>query len=863
VLRRGRLVAALLWIAAAGASRAQVPAPEAVLGFRVGADSQLASWRQIGDYFARLAAASPRVRVDTLGPTTQGRPFLLVTITDPANQARRTELLAGQRLLADPRRLTAEDERRLLAGQPAVILISCSIHATEVAASQMAMELAWRLASDSALGRALRDVVVLLVPSANPDGVDIVGDWYRETRGTAYDGTAPPWLYHPYVGHDNNRDFFMLTQVETRHLTRTLYREWFPAVVYDVHQMGSTGPRFFVPPFADPLNPNLDPAIVGGINLVGTAMAAALLDAGRTGVAHQERFDLWWHGGARTVPARHNMIGILSEAASARIASPFCPRPGAIRPAEPRVTAPAAWTPGCWRLRDIVEYELTAAEALVRLAAQQREAFLARFVTAGRRAVEAGRTSAPAAFLLPPDGDAGRAAHLANVLLAAGVEVHRARAAFTADGRRWPGGTLVVRMDQPFRSHAKDLLERQTYPARRLYPGGSTIPPYDVTGWTLPLQMGVSAEPVATLPDADLELLDTATVAAGAVEGAGDIVLLDNTWNGHIAAVWDALRAGGAVRIATAPFDAAGRRWAAGTLMVLGARGAVEAAARRHGFRAAAVRRLPAAADSGPMVRGVPRVGVYRSWNASMDEGWTRWVLEQLGVPYRTVDDSTVRAGELRGRFDVLLFPSESDTAIAFGRTAAIVPARYSGGLGEPGIAAVRAFLAAGGAVIAIDRASEFAVRRLGAPARIVRAAARGGETDAGPAEPRRDTSGARFSAPGSVLRAVAGGPHPIASGYGAEVPVYFISSTILESAPGARVVLRWPGTEELLLSGYLEGGEVLAGRPALLEGPVGDGRVILFGFRPQHRGQTHGTYRLLTNAILFAVSSDPVRRSR
>jgi hypothetical protein len=685
--------------------------------------------------------------------------------------------------------------------------------------------------------------------------VDIVGDWYRQSRGTAWDGTGPPWLYHPYTGHDNNRDWYMLTQPETRLLTRVLYRDWFPEVVYDVHQMGGTGARIFVPPFADPVNPNLDPAIVGAINLAGAAMASALLDAGRTGVVHQARFDLWWHGGARTVPTRHNMVGILSEAASARVASPLCLPATALRAPAPGVTYPAAWVPTCWRLRDIVDYELVAAEALVRLAAGQRAVFVQRFVAANRRAVEAGRRDAPAAFLLPPTGDLERRAHLANLLLATGVEVHRATAAFDADGHAWPSGTLVVRMDQAFRAHAKDLLEVQRYPERRAYPGGPPVPPYDVTGWTLPLQMDVPAAAVATLGAVPLERLDTVVVAPGAVAGRGDVILLDNTVNGHIAAVWGALAAGAEVRVAPAPFHSAGRRWDAGTLVIRGGRAAVESAARRHGFRATAVPSAPGL-GAAPVRRGVPRVALYRSWNAAMDEGWTRWVLEQLGVPFTSVTDSVLRAGALRRRFDVVILPSETERAIADGRRSGTVPARYAGGLGEPGIAALRTFLAEGGGVIALDQASRFAVARLGAPARVLRTAARGG--DAADLPDADTDSVARFSAPGSILSATVDRGHPLASGYAATIPIYFISSAVLEPGPGARAVLTYPGEESPLLSGYLEGADVLAGRAALVDAPVGAGRVVLFGFRPQHRGQTHGTFRLLTNAILLAAAAPP-----
>jgi len=835
---------------------AQVPSPESVLGFRVGQDSMLASWRQIGDYFTRLAAASPRVRVDTLGRSTQGRPFLLVTISDPANLARRAELMENQRRLADPRTLSDAEAARITGQQPAVILIQCSIHSTEIAASQMSMELAWRLATDTALGRLLQGVVVLLVPSPNPDGVDIVGDWYRASRGTAWDGTGPPWLYHPYVGHDNNRDWFMLTQVETRLLTRALYRDWFPLVFYDVHQMGSNGSRMFVPPFTDPVNPNLDPAIVAGMNLVGTTMASALIDAGKTGVVHQQTYDLWWHGGSRSTPTRHNMVGILSEAASARLATPQCS--ANVRQPARGINYPAPWAGGCWRLRDIVDYELITSEALVRLAHDQRDAFVRRFLEANRRAIAAGRAGNPFAFVLPPTGDQGRRAHLANLLIASAIEVHRARAAFTAGGTDYPAGTLVVRMDQPFRAHAKDLLERQEYPDRRAFAGGPPLPPYDVAGWTLPLQMDVTSATLAAPFTADLERLDTVTVASGAIAGRGDVVLLDNTWNAHITAAWRALAAGASLQIAPAAMTVEGRSWPAGTLVVRGGRAALDSAALALGFSATAVRQAALPAGT-PTVRGVPRVALYRSWNGSMDEGWTRWVFEQLGVPYVTLTDSAARAGGLAARFDAVILPSETEQNIANGRRAGTMPAQYVGGLGTAGQTALREFLAQGGTVIALDQASRYAIRRLGAPARAFRTSRTGAE-DADPTavatQPTERDSGevSRFFAPGSIFDVAVDRSHPIASGIGERAAVYFVSSTILEPRDGARAILTYPAGHNPLLSGYVDGAELLGGRAALVEAPVGRGRAILFGFRTQHRGQTHGTFRLLTNAILYGA---------
>jgi hypothetical protein len=846
-------LAALLLCALPGSLAGQVPSPESVLGFRVGADSMLADWSQIGAYFTRLAAASPRIRVDTLGPTTQGRPYLLVTISDSANLAHRAALMDGQRRLADPRTLDAAAERRLITTQPAVVLISCSIHSTEIAASQMAMELAYRLVTDSGLAAALRDVVVLLAPSANPDGIDIVTDWYRRTRETPYDGTAPPWLYHPYVGHDDNRDWYMLTQPETRYLTRVLYHEWFPEVLYDAHQMGANGARMFVPPFADPVNPNLDGILVEATNHVGTAMATALADSGYTGVAHQISFDLWWHGGNRTVPARHNMIGILTEAASARIASPIQLPASALRQPARGVNYPSPWPGGWWRLGDIVDYELVTSEALVTLAARERAGFLVRFVKLGRRAIAAGRTEQPAAYVMPAhQHDEGARAQLANLLIADGVEVWRARAPFVAGGTSYAAGAYVIPLAQPYRAHVKDLFERQHYPVRYAYPGGPPVPPYDVTGWTLPPQMGVEVDSLGSPVQADLERVDSAVVPPGAITGRGAVVLLANRSNAEATAVWRALAAGATVAFAPAPFEAGGRSWPGGTLAVRGGRQALDAAARDLGFEGVAVPRLTTWRGA-PSLRAVPRVAVYRSWNANIDEGWTRWVLERLGIPYTTVTDSVIRAGGLDERFDVVILPSEGARAIRSGRRPGSLPPQYTGGLGEPGAAALKTFLADGGTLIAFGEATAYCITDLGVPGSVATPVRGGrGEVGAG-AAPERAASA--FSAPGSVFEVEVDRAHPIASGMDSATAVYFIQTPILDAGPGARVVAAYPRDRDPLLSGLAEHVEAIEGHPALVEQPVGRGRAILFAFRPQHRGQTNATFKLLTNAILYGAA--------
>jgi hypothetical protein len=839
---------ALALTAVAGAARlpaqARPPSPTEVLGFRPGTDSLLADWREIGAYLSRLATASPVVRLDTIGRSTLGRPLLLVTVASEANQSRLAQLRGWQTRLADPRLLPAAAEDSLVAAAPAVVLISNAIHSTEIASSQMQLELIWRLAAEPAWRRLLDSLVVLIVPSANPDGVDTVVGWYRQYRGTPFEAGPIPWLYHPYAGHDNNRDWFMLTQVETQAISRVLYREWFPAVVWDVHQMGSSGARLFVPPFSDPVNPNLDPVLLEAINLVGTAMGTAVLDAGKTGVAHQERFDLWWHGGFRTVPARHNMIGILSEAASVRLASPVFLHADSLRQPEAGVMFPAPWPGGWWRLGDVVEYELLAARGLLQLVASQRTEFVRRFVTLGRRQIAAGAAGNPAAFLVPEaQRDRGASALLLNNLIATGVEVHQATAPFAADGRTYPPGTYVIRLDQPFRAHVKDLLETQRYRERRSA-NGDLIRPYDVTGWTLGLQMGVDVVTVQAPFTATAAPVDGARPAAGIVSGSGPQWVLSNRANAESRAIAMALGMGAQAWVQLSATSSAGQRIPAGSVILEDVTASAERAllerAAADGFDARRVEGL--ARPEVGLVTRMPRVGLYRPWTASIDEGWTRWVFEQYGIPFRSVTDSMVRSGNLNSYLDILVLPDLTPESIRSGLSASRAPPRYTGGLGESGVRSVTEFVRGGGTLVALDASSDFAISTLNLP--VGNTLAQGADT----------SRGSRFSAPGSIFGvAVAPEAGALGSGLPDTVAVFMADSRAFEVSGEGRVLARF--VDRPLLSGFAHREEMVAGKAAAVAVNAGRGQVILVGFRPQHRGQTHATFKLLLNAVLFGAA--------
>jgi hypothetical protein len=842
---RWRALAALLSLAIAAAAGGPaplgaqgVPSPQSVLGFGVGADRSLADWPTIVRYFGALAAASPAVVLDTLGPTTNGQPFILATISTPANIRRLAEIRAAQAKLADPRTLGAEEERRLIAAQPSVILISCNIHSTEIASSQMAMELAWRLATDSTLQAQLERVVVLLVPSMNPDGEQMVTEWYRSGLGTPFEGGPMPWIYHPYVGHDNNRDWYMVTQKETRLVTDLLYRRWFPEVFYDVHQMGSEGARLFVPPFVDPINPNVDPLIVRGIAQIGAEMSMALETNGKSGVADHVIYDLWWHGGARSTPTRHNMIGVLTEAASVKIATPITQTMADLKGHDrglPKYQAqtnfPNPWPGGVWRLRDIVDYELIAARALVKLASDQREAYVRNFVFLGRKSVRLGETEKPYGYEIPlAQRDPSAARRLVEVLRVGGVEVDSTPRSY------------LVRLAQPYRAHAKDLIEVQHYPKLERWPGGPPERPYDVAGWTLPLQMGVTVWPV------DTPLTAPRTPAAGVAAAGGAAPAASGTAGPPVR------QRGRGGPVTLDPRNTADYR--------------VAFQALASGARVDVVEGGAPASRGGPLTRlaRAPRIALYRSWTGNIDEGWTRWLFDQFAVPYSSLSDSGVKAGKLRDRYDVIVVPDMSLREARDGMSASAVPARYAGGLGAAGLAELKAFAESGGTLVMFDHAAEIATSVLGVDVRRITVPPRLDDwIDSDFASGADSTHRQRepLYAPGSVLRVLVDTRQPVSRGMPDTAAVYFTNSVTFEVPAGSatRVIARYPArAEDILLSGYLQGGVAIAGKAAAVEAQVGGGRVILFGFRPQYRGQAYGTFRMVFNALLEGGSAAPRR---
>ena len=754
--------------AGVNAAAAGVPAPEEIIGFRPGDDRKLASWASIVDYFKKLDAASDRVRFAELGRTTMGAPFVMATISAPENLARLSEFKEIQRQLADPRTITrggrdAEGRaRQLIARGKTIVLITCGIHSTEVGSTLSSMLIAHRLASsdDPVVRRVLRETVVLLVPSLNPDGVDIVKNWYDRTLGTPYEGTGPPVLYHKYTGHDNNRDWYAFTQVETQLTVDLIHNAWHPQIVHDIHQQGEYGARLFLPPYMQPVEPNVPRKIIEGYSELGNAMAAEMRAAGLQGITTNSTYDAWTP--ARAYSHYHGGVRILSETASAKIATPLTVQFKELRtregydPQRESANFGPVWRGGEWRLGDITKYMTAGAFALLGHAAENRERWLTRFYEVGREAVRERRGGELFAYVIPHAQSAAQTQNdgqLIRILQRGGVEVDYA-GPFTLGGARYASGAAIIRMDQPYGGFAKALLEAQRYPDLR-DETGRPISPYDVTAHTLPLLMGVEARPV------------------------------------------------------NAPFK----------YPKLSARIFTDAAAAPPASRV--------------------RLALYRSHVPSMDEGWTRWTLERHNISYTSLEDGEARAGALRAKYDAILIPDHSPRALLEGHRKGAMPEELTGGLGAEGVKSLREFVEAGGTLILLNRASDFAITQLALPVRDV-------------TEGLKETE---FYVPGSILRTELDTSHPVARGMPRESIAWAEDSPAFELADAkeaarVRVVARYPATADPLLSGWLLGAERLRGKAALVEITQCKGRIYLFGFRPQYRAQSYATYPLLFNAI-------------
>lgn len=823
----------------------RIPTPAAVFGFEPGAEGRLVNYDQMVAYLKTLDHLSPRLSVQELGNTTEGRSMILVIISAPQNLEKQAQIMAEQKRLADPRLLHPAQAKRMARELPAVVSINCSIHAREVGPSQMASQLAYELTSgNSQAVRAILDhVVLLLIPSHNPDGMDKVAEWYGKYSNTAYENGPFPFLEQQYCGHDLNRDWFMLTQPETRLTVQQVFNIWHPQVIYDLHQMGPYGARMFLPPFTDPYDDMIHPVLQAGLAALGTGMILDLTAAGFAGVTFGVYFDSF--SPARNYVHYHGGMRVLGEIASARIATSMNIAASEIRvagdfePGQRSWRLPLPWKSSVWALKDVVGYAFQSSMALLDYSARNRERLIwnAYQVLADAAADEEEK---PTFLLDPAKSPEDAVAELLSVLSNGLVEIYRAQAGFTSSGIDYPRGTFIVPSAQPFGDYARTLLQSRPYPTRLRDSKRIPVPPYDVTSHHLPTLFGVEVAATGEKLNVPLQRVISFSRKPGRLTS-------------YAGAEWFFLDYGTtqAVKALQSLYQVPGQLfWLADSVreqeqLILPGSILIHTKEIRRLEQIASeaytdIRAIspPAGLRVFPLTK--PRVGLYQSRLANMDEGWTRFVLEKYLIDYRTLTDPEIRESPLEGQFDVIILPHQTAEGIINGAKEGAMPPEFCRGIGQIGLQRLREFVKNGGTLIALGNATEV-------PLQHFELTVRNGLLDIKHED---------YFAPGAFLSGVVHARHPLGFGLPRRIAVFNYQGPVFDGI-NFHSIVTYPGAN-LLRDGWLTGENLLALKSAIAEVPYDKGRVILFGIRPQFRAQTFGTFKLLFNAIIRG-SAQPI----
>ncbi|MEO8333674.1 MAG: M14 metallopeptidase family protein [bacterium] len=875
---------ALLLLALAAPVAAQrITTPREAFGSNFGDDYFLANYKQISAYWHTLDRESDRLKVVSIGKTAEGRDHLMAIVTSPANHRRLAHYKDISARLAHAEGLTDAQARALAKEGKTVVWIDGGLHATETVGAQQLGQMVYEMVSrnDDETKRILDDVIILFV-HANPDGNDLVADWYMRNPDPKQRSLAQlPRLYQKYIGHDDNRDFFMSTQAETENENRVLYHEWFPQILYNHHQSGPAGTVVYSPPLRDPYNYNLDPVLILGLQSLGAAMHTRLAIEGKGGATMRGGgpYDGWWNGGIRNTATFHNTIAMLTEI----IGSPTPMRiPLVLARQIPSGDIAMPIAPQEWHMKQSIEYSTSLDRAVLDYASRMRENLLFNIYTMGRHSIERGSKDTwtanprrdaemanrspsaddsvkwaamkskalrdPRGYIIPSDQpDFPTATKFVNALLETGITVERATRTFDVDGKQYPAGSYVVHTAQAFRPHVMDMFEPQVHPDVIPYPGANPTPPYDNAGWTLAFQMGIQFDRILDGFTGPFEKVGPWYVAPApgrvvASTGASGFSMSGRV-NDAAIAVNRMLKGGRQVsRVADGNWYVSGR---------------IDSSLARLGLSLEATAVKPA---NGVALR-TPRIGLWDTYGGSMTAGWTRWILEQFEFPFERVFAPTLDKGDLSDKFDVLVFVDGAIPGAGGGRRGGggaaqndsvipYLPAEYRDQVGrmtiDKTLPKIREFLEKGGTVLAIGSSATniAAVLKLPIESQL---------TENGAPLPRT-----KLYVPGSVLSARVDLSSPIAFGMTEHVDMFFDDSPVFKLSPGAEAAgvrsIAWFDSKTPLRSGWAWGQSYLENGVVAAEARVGKGKVLLFGPEILQRAQPHGTFKFLFNGIYSSV---------
>jgi hypothetical protein len=832
--------------------------PEEFLGIYVGADRTLIKYPTIIKYFKHLDNQSGRIRIFNEGQSTLGNPLYLAFISSEANINRLEELIEINKKLANPDTIGETEAQILLKKARTFVLITCALHATEIASTQMSMILAYQLAKteNQMLQKYLDDVVILLMPSINPDGNIMVTEWYNKYLNTEYEGCRMPYLYHYYAGHDNNRDFYMLNLKETQIVNAVLHHRYFPHIFLDMHQMFLTGPRMFVPPFKDPLNQNLDPILINQTNIIGSFMALRLQEENRKGVGSAYAFDAYWPGGSKNTAWYKQVVGVLTEMASCKIASPIYIEANELQVSskglpeyKAQVNFPDPWAGGWWRLRDIIDYELIAVKALLEIAAKNRASFLSNFYQLGFKNVKIGKITPPYGYIIPKQQwDIPTTYTFLQKMEKHGIRIYQLEANTQLGNRSFEKGDFVIPMNQPYRSFIKVMMEKQHYPEIKYMKDGPIIEPYDAAGWTMPLQMGVETiELNHSLNNIKLSRRKHLSYPEETITGQGNYYLIPSRYNRSVIAVNRLFKMKIPIYryIQTQNPDSGIN---IGDFLVRN--NDIEEKQIYKTIKGTGIRLTRVKFKETRHIKPIkkPNIGIYQSYRSSMDEGWTRWVLDNFEFEYKILHNPDFKEKKL-SLYHVIIFPDQSRQTIVDGTYSSFwsyyisnTPPEYQGGIGKKGLEALKKYVKKGGTIILMDSASELGIKDFSLPLFNV----------------LKDTKQDKFYCPGSLLKIKVNTNDPIGWGMQKESFIFFSHSPAFRTKPpmlksiNRKVVAGFAQNPPHLLSGYVKGEQLLNRLVTIIRFNFHEGYVIVLGGRVQHRSQTFGTFKFLFNSLYF-----------
>ncbi len=878
----------------------QVTPPEEFLGFKPGADFELITYEQAIGYLEVLAGQTERIQIFDMGPTAYGRRMKYAVVSSEENMANLDKYKEINRKLSLARGVPPADAESLSEEGRAVVWIDGGLHEGEVSGAQQLSQLAYDLVSgEDRRTRLIRENVLSVLVYANPDGMTIVADWYESNVGTEYEVSPVPSIHTKLRG--TNRDSFMSNLLETRNLNRATSQEWFPEILYNAHQTAPFPARIWIPPEAEQTNFNVHPILIREKNLIGSAMGQALEEADQPGAISRFGFDSWWTGYHLQYNDGHNTPSILTETAMYPYATPHFYRlsdfPEAYQDLTVGVCYPSPWKGGWWRLGDAVAYNITVSKAILELAAKYRYNFLHNKWKMATDIIERFENEAPYGWIISADQrDPNATALLLNNFILSGLEVHTASSVFEHEGISYPQGSYIVQTSQPFGLYVKSLLEIQRSSDLREYSHlwqgsvglveyeGPPLREYDGAGWTLPVQMGVDSRVMSRPLDesVSITLIEEALSPPGRITGSGNQIVFSHSDIFSYRAVNRIQEAGAKMSQVLDDVSVGQTRFSKGAFVVDG--GSISANALE---KIAAETRIPMIRSSirvksTPLPK--PRIAVYNPWVRNSNARWTNWLFEEYNFPYHVLRDGEVKAGNLRLRFDVIVLPDQDADSILNGYRRGNIHPDYVGGITQQGLENLKEFVEEGGTLICNQSSTDLAIDSFYLPVRNI----------------LKDNKPEEFFCPGSIVKMDFDTDHPLAFGMQKRgiaflrgsrrgIPRVFEIFSDEEEAAAADektakekeeeaeekeltaeekeeiadekvkrenkrgitpiVVSRFPD-EALLISGKLIGGEIIRGKPAVLDIPIGNGRVVLFGFNVVNRGHTHSTFRLLFNAI-------------